>query len=226
MWPTSRGIKGFTVGVLALVASGGAIAFPGSLNPGISLSQYPDTKIGAGDAQYNASTDQLHMTGLPTTIDTGPGMSYSFKSGSAFTLDAIVNGFGVASSGTFSITYTGFQGGAPSGLSPFSGMFLTGSLAVPNGLGVSGGNTIEMLFNVTGGDAASLYGSKAGFILNNTGFSGSWLNNWHTDPPFLANADARGVTVTNGQAPEPGTLALMLLGSALLYRRQRGARPA
>ena len=74
--------------------------------------------------------------------------------------------------------------------------------------------TLEFLFTVSGGDAASYFGGiggTGGIILFNTGFNGNWTNSFSTADTALADT---GVAKNRVAVPEP--TSMWLLGSGLI----------
>jgi hypothetical protein len=104
-------------------------------------------------------------------------------------------------------------GGTIASLGFNSGTLLTATLAQIGGPTM----TLNFLFNVTGGDAASLYGGAGaimGVIMNNSGYNGlvSFDGNF--------GGVAFGSTSDTVAVPVPSTVALFLIGfGALVLRR-------
>jgi hypothetical protein len=104
-------------------------------------------------------------------------------------------------------------GGTIASLGFNSGTLLTATLAQIGGPM----QTLNFLFNVTGGDAAGLYGgvgATMGVIMNFSGYNGlSSFDAAFSSDPFGANSDTVAV-------PVPSTVALFLIGfGALALRR-------
>ena len=161
---------------------------------------------------YNATTDALSVSAFVGKIRTG-GTDYPVTGG-MFTLSATVDSAGVLSAGgILSIT------GTNATLSYNSGTLLTGNLMLigfPNGTA----GVLEFTFQVTGGDAASLYGGNGatgGVIVGITnGFPGDWSSNF--------SASFNGVNDVGtpfGAIPEPSSLLLLAPGLAALALRRR-----
>ncbi|MBT8130632.1 MAG: VPLPA-CTERM sorting domain-containing protein [Gammaproteobacteria bacterium] len=126
-----------------------------------------------------------------------------------FTLDANISNSGGLNGGTITL------GGTINSLGYSSGTLLTGVLTdfgfVP---GSDGGDPLEFLFSVTGGDLASLYGGTGGIIMGFTGATGDFGSDF-SSAPFNASADVAAV-------PVPAAVWLMfsaLAGLASLRRR-------
>ena len=126
----------------------------------------------------------------------------------------------IISNGTYSITATIDESGNASGggividgtiasLGFNSGTLLTGNLTAC-GFPDAGGDPLEFLFDVTGGDAASLFGPVVGVKLIDSGFTGSFASNWKN------NGNGKN-TLASAVVPEPGTLLLMLTGLGVLF---------
>lgn len=97
-----------------------------------------------------------------------------------------------------------------------SGTLLTGELE-SFGTGSPGGDPLEFLFRVTGGDAAALFGDEAGVILSGTGFNGNLA--------ALMPMMGQSVADTYSTVPEPGTMWLLMLAGFVVHaRRARGVR--
>ena len=96
-----------------------------------------------------------------------------------------------------------------------SGTLLTGVLM---DFGAGGVDPLEFLFDITGGDAAGLFGSTAGVILSFSGFGGDLLSDFSTS--FTSVADTFAARV-----PGPATLWLIVLGGlagSMTQRRKTG----
>jgi hypothetical protein len=157
----------------------------------------PDIASSFINVSYDAGLDTLTASGIATTYEDGSGQ-VSILPGS-FDLTATIDAAGVLSGG--SLTIGGDLGGGVTTL-------LTGGLTAfgfPDPP-ATGDDIFEFLFAVTGGDLAGAYGgvgSTGGVILALTSdvFDGSFDASFETD----------GALSDTG-VPEPGTLALVLLG--------------
>jgi len=199
------------IAALALFGGQAATATPLGLDllpagPGAD----PDIFAGFGSATYTAATDQFVITMQPQTIFSG-GVNYGIVAGLAdYTLIAEIDDFGNLVSGSLTIN------GTAGGLGFNSGTLLTGTITE------FGFDTalapFEFVFDVTGGDAAGLWGSEpGGIILTGTGFGGSFGSDFSS--AFAGTSDT-GVVI-----PEPSTgllfgVALLILG---LSARRRAA---
>ncbi|MDH3589142.1 MAG: hypothetical protein OEQ74_07035 [Gammaproteobacteria bacterium] len=172
---------------------------------GLTLADAPDIASGFITVSYNAMTDTLSATG--SAIQLYDGVATFIDAGGLFILEATVDGDGNMTGGTISIDAT------IASLGHVSGTLLTGVLT-DFGFMEGGGDPLEFLFDVTGGDLASLYGPRGGIILSDAGFGGSFANDF-------ANTDA-GVSDT-AAIPVPPALWLMfsaLAGIAGVRRRK------
>lgn len=151
---------------------------------------------------YDSPAEYLTANGSSFLLDNdGVGVPENI-SGGIFDLTASINDFGELAAGSLSIS------GIVTGLSFNSGTLLTGTLT-DFGFNTIG-DPLEFLFDITGGDAAGLYGgvgSKGGIILSNTSFSGSWTDN------FSSN---NGVSDVGAAVPEPNSLVLIASGLVFL----------
>ncbi len=131
-------------------------------------------------------------------------------------ISATIDNAGNASAGSLSIT--GLLAPPVAGQGGPTNTLLTGTLSAFGFPGGGGGDPLEFLFTVTGGDLAALMGTPVGVILNGTGFSGSF------DTAFTGSSG----TADTFAVPIPG--AAWLFGSGLLgllgvgrWRRHRRA---
>lgn len=122
---------------------------------------------------------------------------------------------GDANGGSLSI------GGTVAGLGFNSGTLLTGALS---GFGSEAGSSaLEFAFNITGGDAAGLYGgigAIAGVTLSNTGLPlppGGTAGAFGSD---FASAALAGVSNTAASVPAPGSLVLFAIGGVAFFARR------
>jgi hypothetical protein len=93
-----------------------------------------------------------------------------------------------------------------------SGTLLTGTLTA-FGFPDPGGDPLEFLFNVTGGDAAGLYASApGGIILSGTGFGGSFNVDFDNLIGGIQGTGSGAADV----APVPLPAAVWLFGAGLL----------
>ena len=137
----------------------------------------PDIVSSFVDVDYNAATDLLTASGFATQLDDdGIGAPFAIAGGT-FDLAASILGDGTLTGGSLAI------GGTVGGLGFNSGTLLTGSLTA---IGFNQPNDpLEFLFDVTGGDAAALYGGfggLGGIILRFSGFDGDWAGDFTSAP--------------------------------------------
>ena len=183
------------VAVLMLGAGSQAQAAP--LN--LTLLDFPDIVSSFIDVNYNAGTDAFTASGFALELDDDGSVPAEAITNGTFNLNASIDASGSLSSGSLSI------GGTVASLGFTSGTLLTGNLTA-FGFPDSGGDPLEFLFSVTGGDATGLYGSIGGIILSGgTGFTGDF----NTD--FTGNGSA-----VADVAPVPLPAAVWLFGAGLL----------
>ena len=196
---TQRGFRASLLfAALVLGANGAAQASSLGLTPGI-----PD--IFSSSITTGYASGVFTANGIAMTIDDdgiGPSINFDAIVANSFSLTAMIDGSGSLSSGSISIT------GSITSLSATSGTLLTGTLT-DIGFPDAGGNPLEFLFDVTGGDLASLYGGLGGVILSGSGLpisSTPWANDFSNN--------GRGLSDTFSVVPVPA--AVWLFGSALL----------
>ncbi len=173
----------------------------------------PDILAGFIDVMYEPATEQFSASGFSASFDidgsANPAPQLDDGNG-IYTIDATINGAGELVSGTVSI------GGTFSPLSYSSGTLLTGVLT---DFGFSATDQpLEFTFDVTGGDAAGLYGgigSEGGIILSLVdGFDGTW--GIYFDNNYGMGMSGFGSAVSDNFAMVPIPGALWLLGSGLI----------
>ncbi len=167
----------------------------------LTLGDQPDIVSGFISVDYFADSDVLQASGFSFVLDTGTDNSIF---GGTFDLIATVDGSGSLVGGTLTV------GGTIPDLGYNSNTLLTGILT---GMGFSDSGLLEFVFDVTGGDAAGLYGLEGGVLLSQSGFSGDWTSDFSSFG--LAFADIGRLPVD-----EPATLLLLTFGLALLWRRR------
>lgn len=203
-------------GFVVVVCAGGAMAAPLNLD----LQNTPDILSQFIDVTYSAESDALRAEGFALTIDTmggGPGTATPINNGT-FAINATVDAEGFATGGTLEIRGVVAGRGGPSNL------LLSGNLVAFGFVeGVRGLNpdTLEFLFDVTGGSLADLFGAQAGVILGASGFTGSFVNDWNNNSgiPGLGAA----VADTAPPVPAPFGVSVGLAGLALAATRRRRA---
>lgn len=165
---------------------------------GLTLFDTPDIVSSFIDVVYDAGTDSLTAAGFALQLDDG---SPNPIAGGLFTLNAAVDDSGNLSGGSLTIS------GTIAGLGFNSGTLLTGTLSA-FGFPGAGGDPLEFLFTVTGGDAAALYGSAGGIILSQSGFTGDWANDFDN---LISGIPGTGQGLADTAAiPLPGAVWLML----------------
>lgn len=173
----------------------------------LTLFDYPDTVSLLIDVTYDAATDQFLATGTASQLDDDGSVPPEDIVGGTFDLTATIDAVGTLSSGSLTI------GGTVPSLGFLSGTLLTGNLTdfgFPDG----GGDPLEFLFDVSGGDAQGLYsGNPGGVILTQTGFGGSF----DVDFDNLGGGGSGSGTGLADVAPVPlpGTLCLGLAWVAM-----------
>ncbi|MHC4696042.1 MAG: PEP-CTERM sorting domain-containing protein [Planctomycetota bacterium] len=197
--------SGLAILVLA-IGVGAAQAVPLDLD----LLDYPDITSGFIDLSYDASSDLFEATGSALQLDDDGSVPPEDILQGSFDLSATIDEAGILKSGSLTI------GGVVPSLGFNSGTLLTGDLT-DFGFRSAGGDPLEFLMDVSGGDAAGLFGAKpAGVILTNTGFGGSFDADFGNSGGVLALADVAPI-------PLPGTLGLSLVGAGVIgaVRRRR-----
>lgn len=218
----TRFVRAGATAVLALALTGAAQAFPTLMLTGGS----PDIITSFIEVSYtgNSAGGQLIAGGTLATSGalTPPGSPAGSIINSTGTFSLVANINEAAQTANAMLTL----GGEIPGLGFNSATLLTGSLvstAADRTFGATANGPLEFLFDVTGGDAAGLFGSTAGVILSNSGYTGSFgsaFDNASLGTPFLpaGQTDTFGVTV-----PEPGTLLLLAAGGLLLHGRRKAS---
>ena len=196
-------------GVLLLFGSIGQAA---PLN--LTLLDPPDIVSDFIDVTYDAAGDSFVATGFARELDDDGSVPPESILDGTFNLAATIDASGTLSSGSLSI------GGTVASLGFNSGTLLTGDLTAL-GFPDAGGDPLEFLFTVTGGDAAGLYGSApAGVILSGTGFGGNFDSDFYNLQEgiidgVLTPIPGTGTAVAN-VAPVPLPAAVWLFGTGLL----------
>ncbi len=179
------------------------------IEPGI-----PDILTGYLDVNYYADDDLLVVDGWALTLDDDGSVPPENITNGLYSISASIDGSGNLGTGGGTLSI----GGTVPSLGFISTPLLTGILTdfgYPGG----GSDVLEFLFEVTGGDAAELYGgvgATGGIIVENgTGFSGSFAVDWDNNSgmPGYGFGTATSDNFAN-TVPIPG--ALWLLGSGLI----------
>jgi len=188
-----------TPGLLLVFTAGAARAIP----LGLTLSDSPQIATFSIDVDYKKNQDSFTADGNPLEFDNdGIGLPEIISNGT-YSITATIDELGNASGGGIVID------GTVASLGFNSGTLLTGNLTA-FGFPDAGGDPLEFLFDVTGGDAASLFGPVIGVKLTDSGFTGSFASNWKN------NGNGKN-TLASAVVPEPGTLLLMLTGLGVLF---------
>lgn len=196
-----------SVCLLLILTVGSAQATP--LN--LTLFDFPDINATLISVSYDAGADTLVAEGFAVTFDDDGVppqeiIAFSFPTLN-YKITATIDEFGNPSGGSLEVTGT-----IPTLSLPDSGTLLEGILTAFGFIDSPGGDILEFLFDVTGGDLASFYGPVAGVILD-ANFNGAF------DGTFTSSFQNSGSGTNNigAPVPEPGTLLLMLTGLAGLY---------
>lgn len=195
------------------------IVQPASSTPlGLSL-ELPNASSAFISVTYNAGLGTLTARGQAQQFESGgpidqPG-SPNIQNADFFTsfdLNAAIDNAGVLTGGTIVVSgelpVLGFN----------SGTLLTGTLT---DLGFGGfGDPLEFLFDVTGGDAAGLYGTTGGISIIFSGFGGSFANDFSTSFTSIADVGA----IRTATVPEPWTIAVFGFGLGVLAVARRRSK--
>ncbi len=176
---------------------------------GLDLEEDPNILGSFVTVSYLSSSDIFTASGFVFVMTDGLGDANDVVPTGFFSLTANIDNTGGLLGGTVTIF-----GQVPT-LGFASGTLLRGLLTA-FGFPTAGGDPLEFLFDVTGGDAAGLYGSAGGMFLDPSGFTGSFESDF-SNAAGTATADVR-VPV-----PEPSALLLVVLGAGLA-RARRGLR--
>ncbi len=195
------------IGCIAPLAAVGAAQ--AALIP-LTLQDTPDIFASFLDVDYDAGSDSLSITGFPLTYDDdGIGMAETFGSGS-FDLRATVDDTGNATGGLLEIS-----GSIPGlGINDPLTVLLTGTLT-NFGFDESGGDPLEFIFSVTGGQLAADYGgigAEAGVIASGTNFPGNFMDNFHND---------QGTGRADVAPPVPAPMTAAFIGGLAFATRRR-----
>lgn len=197
--------------VLAIFSLGVAQAAP--LNLGGIQFNVPDIFVSQVSVSYNAGTQQLTASGNATSLDRGSQVdiisgSCFFGFFGCFNLTATVDNAGNLSGGSFDIA--GTVAGLGAGPTLLSGNLT--AIGFPN----AGGDPLEFLFTVTGGDAAGLFvGASNGIVMNGSGVPGTLFTS------NFSNSGNGGADIAPN--PEPSTIVMLLstMGVGLYFVRKR-----
>lgn len=202
--------------VLGVMLLGMSMSSQASL-AGFDLQDSPDISALSLETTYFETTDVFETTGYASELNYN-GFTYQISGGNndIYRLSAFIDDSGVFTGGTLSIGGTlvsnsanTSNNGLPEGYTASSNTLLFGDLT-QFGFESSGTSALlYFLFEVKGGEAASLYGTEGSIgaiILSIANFSGDWSTLSNT----LTSADT-GLRVA---VPEP--TSMWLLGSGIL----------
>ncbi len=197
-------------GIWLTLAPAGADALP----LGLDLADTPDLVANALDVTYEALSNTLTVSGDVFEFDDGVGLPNPVKFG-RFELSATVDAVGSLLGGTLTIE------GKVINLGFKSGVLLTGTLSA-FGFQPAGGDPFEFLLDVTGGDAAALYGPAAGMFMQATGFGGSFAGDFDNNGGVPGSGS--GTADVRVPVPEPSAGLLLLLATGLALARRVGSK--
>ncbi len=191
-------------------------AFPlsarASLIDGFGIEDGPTLLTQSLLVAYDVDSDTLFIRGFNASLDEGNGDRSVEGTGVAVAVDLFF-GRGGATLGTFQIAGTILSMGYDSGL------LLSGEITnfgFPE-FEESGGvdtNILQFAINITGGDAAGLFGNELAFLVNGTGFPGGFGADWVND------GNGSGLAGQLAPVPLPATVWLMLCALAALGKRR------
>lgn len=210
------------IGLIALLASSCLVVRPARASMDLILADTPDIFSSFIDLSYDDPVDDLlQADGYAYQLKDNAGVTRNIQSADnpfapgSFTLRATIDASGQLQSGG-----TVDFGGVVPDLGYTSGSILTGNVTAL-GYGQAS-EPLEFLFEVTGGDAAELFGgvsAVAGLILHTRAFPGDFSGPFYNDD---------GTSNAGHVVPEPATTVIWpLLGTAaaaFTWRRRRRSR--
>ncbi|WDE07684.1 PEP-CTERM sorting domain-containing protein [Thalassomonas viridans] len=194
---------------LAIVVATAALLTANSANAallGLNLAPAPDIFSSFITVDYDMGTETLTADGFALNFFDGANNAIA---GGTFSLTASIDNSGVLSGGSLMImgTTAGFN----------SGTLLTGSITAL-GFDDGGGDPLEFMLDITGGDLAGMYGPHGGIIMTSTGLTANLFTESFSSGAMAASSDV-GVPVT---VPEPeGLLLLSVALMGLVAARRR-----
>jgi hypothetical protein len=178
----------------------------------LTLAPFPDISSGFITLTYDAGSGAFNATGFAFTLEHDGVPGAEFINSGTFTINALISNAGVLSPGGTLV----IGGDVPT--LGFPGPTLLSGNLTALGFPDSGGDPLEFLFTVTGGDAAGLYGgigAVAGIILTQTNFPSTAFTESFTRE--FAVADVAPLAI-----PEPTSIGLgIACGLGLLFARRR-----
>jgi hypothetical protein len=208
------------VATVALLATGFTLSAATVADPidDFDIADGPTFEVDELEIGYDSGVDLLSIDGTGRSsagLDLGDGNLFSID-GTGFNIILSIDGTGRLNSGTFQLIgdvdelelsgvllegeATGF--GFVPGEEEFGPQPLPPEL-FSDGLG---DDEFQVIFDITGGQAANLFGESLALLLFNTGFAGSF------DDDFMNNGS--GGTFAGTAVPAPATPLLLLIGAA------------
>ena len=211
-----------------LLASAGSWAGPGALL-GLQV-EYPRINFTEGAASQGATYDgtTLAITSTPVFLTFTSGGTEEFVIGGSLTLTASIDGGGVLSGGTFSIS--GNVTDTDSSTS-YSGVLLSGTVADYGiiDVGVSGGTDLaDFRMDATAGSMLGLFGGTGGdtnllVALEGSNFAGTFAAPWSADrakgdigpPPSTPQLPPHTIGFWKNHPEVWATTSLVICGNSL-----------